>query len=244
MRLRLMALAALLTATATGLAPALDDPPAKKPKGAGQGLENNLKIVALGLHNYESAYGKLPASAGLAGKAGKPLLSWRVAILPYIEHERLFKQFKTDEPFDSPHNAKVVADNPMPKEFESPGVETPSKKTRLQGFVSPAGGKGAQPMFEPARGVSLLSITDGTSNTILVAIAAEPVEWAKPADIPFAPGADLRKLVHFAPDGPAHVVMGDGAALKVKAGVTAKVFEALVTRNGGEVVQPAEWLAK
>ncbi len=242
MRLRLLAPALLLAATVAGLAPALDDPPAKKSKG-GQGLETNLKTVALGLHNYESAYGKLPASAGTVGKDGRPLLSWRVAILPYIGHDKLFKQFKTDEPFDSPHNAKVIADNPMPREFESPGVETPAKRTRLQGFVA-APAKTPTPALDTLGGTKLASFTDGTSNTILLAVAAEPVEWAKPADIPFTPDADPRKLVHFAPDGPAHVVMGDGAALKVKAGVTAKVFEALVTRNDGEVVPDAEWRAR
>ena len=62
---------------------------------------NNLKQIALAMHNYVSANNKFPRSASLS-ETGKPLLSWRVAILPYLEQQDLYNKFNLDEPWDSP----------------------------------------------------------------------------------------------------------------------------------------------
>jgi hypothetical protein len=45
---------------------------------------NNMKQIGLAILNYEEANGKLPP-AYTVDKNGKPLLSWRVLILPYLE---------------------------------------------------------------------------------------------------------------------------------------------------------------
>jgi RNA polymerase sigma factor (sigma-70 family) len=71
---------------------------------------NNLKQLAVALLNYEATYGRFPSD--ITDKAGKLLLSWRVEILPYIEQDALYRQFKRDEPWDSPHNLKLLAKMP------------------------------------------------------------------------------------------------------------------------------------
>src|SRR5262249_54155708 len=76
--------------------------------GNAQG-QNNLKQIALAMHNYNDAYnGKLPAHAIYSKDGKKPLLSWRVAILPFIEQDNLYQQFHLDEPWDSEHNKKLI----------------------------------------------------------------------------------------------------------------------------------------
>ena len=73
---------------------------------------NNLKQIALALHNYADANrGKLPGD--VLDKTGKPLLSWRVLLLPYLEQNDLYKQFKLDEPWDSKNNRPLL--EKMPK---------------------------------------------------------------------------------------------------------------------------------
>jgi hypothetical protein len=51
------------------------------------------------MHGYHDVFGGFP-NAGIVStreKDGKPLLSWRVAILPYIGHDELYRQFHLDE---------------------------------------------------------------------------------------------------------------------------------------------------
>jgi len=76
---------------------------------AGRGQSNNnLKQIAIAFHQYHDTYKSLPLHA-IYSKDGKtPLLSWRVAILPFIEQDALYKQFKLDEPWDSEHNKKLI----------------------------------------------------------------------------------------------------------------------------------------
>jgi len=72
---------------------------------------NNLKQMGLAMHNYMDVNKSFPAHA-VYSKDGKPLLSWRVMILPYIEQDALYRQFKLDEPWDSDHNKKLMAQMP------------------------------------------------------------------------------------------------------------------------------------
>jgi hypothetical protein len=192
---------------------------------------NNLKQMALAVHNYEAAHGFLPPAATL-GKKGKKLLSWRVAVLPYIEQDALYQKFKLDEPWDSEHNLKVFKDNPMPRVFAIPGTKNlDEKKTHYQTFV----GNGAA--FDPVAAIKFTDFTDGTSNTILFATAATAVEWTKPDDIEFDPKADVKKLL-LVKDGVFLVAMGDGSVRAVTEKLSEQTLKALVTRNGGEVIGP------
>jgi RNA polymerase sigma factor (sigma-70 family) len=131
--------------------------------------------------------GTTPGGPAVPGAGGKPLLSWRVALLPYLEQGALYRQFKLDEPWDSPHNKKLLAKIPA---IYAP-VRGPSRVeggTYYQAFV----GQGAG--FEPHQMLRLTSFLDGTSNTILVVEAARPVPWTKPEDLPFVPDQALPAL--------------------------------------------------
>ena len=189
--------------------------------------QNNLKQVGLAMHNYESAYGHLPTAA-ICDKAGKPLLSWRVAVLPFIEQENLYRQFKLDEPWDSETNKKLIP--LMPKVYATPRFDAGEGKTVYKVFV----GKGA--LFETNKKVNFVAITDGMSNTIMAVEGGEAVTWTKPDDIAFDPN----KLPSLSlPNGVPmiSVLMGDGSVRAVNAaGLQPNVLKALITRDGGEVV--------
>ena len=86
---------------------------AKKAQEAAKRMKsgNNLKQIGLAFDNSHDAQGGFPAPA-ITSKDGKPLLSWRVKILPYIWEDRPHKQFQLDEPGDRDHNKKRNQRNP------------------------------------------------------------------------------------------------------------------------------------
>jgi hypothetical protein len=140
-------------------------------------LLENLKQVALAMHNFESTIGHLPPAAS-CDPQGKPLLSWRVAILPYIEENSLYMQFKLDEPWDSEANKKLLEQLPPLYAIPRPEAVGPGL-TRIQVFT------GKDALFDGGKKARLAAIADGTSNTIMVAEVSEPVPWTKPQDAPF-----------------------------------------------------------
>lgn len=200
--------------------------------------QNNLRQIGLALHNYESANGRLPIHAigakgmPLGNDKDKPLLSWRVAILPYIEQDELYKQFKLNEPWDSPNNKKLI--EKMPNVFAPVAKPGKAGYTHLQMVVGPSA-------MQP--GARLTSIIDGTSNTIAVVEAAEPVIWTKPDDV-VVPGKDMPKdfKKKFGGQFPGgfNVAMWDGSVRFVPDSVSERTLWSAITPAGGEVLGP-DW---
>ena len=192
---------------------------------------NNLKQLGLALHNYHDAYGRFPP-AFVVDKAGKPLYSWRVLILPFIEQDAIYKKWKMDEAWDSPNN-KPLSDLAI-KVFNDPAREA-SNKTPYRVFF----GNGA--MFDAgkpgplASGTRLQDVTDGTSNTFMVIDAREEVPWATPQELPFDPKKPLPPL--GAPGRQLFLaLLGDGSVRAIAHGLAEETLKAYITRNGGEVI--------
>jgi prepilin-type processing-associated H-X9-DG protein len=194
----------------------------------------HLTRLGQALCEYQDVHGHLPSPA-LAGSGGTPLLSWRVALLPHLGYRSLFDQFHLDEPWDSPHNRALIAQ--MPPEFACPS--SPGRRpgdTRYLVVVGPTTDLGnINTAFEPARGVDLREITDGTSRTVLVFETATPVPWTKPDDLHWAQGGPLPRLAS-PHSGGAHVLFADGAARFLRDTTSAEVLRGLLTINGGEVL--------
>jgi prepilin-type processing-associated H-X9-DG protein len=194
---------------------------------------NNLKQIGLAMHNTVSAENHFPPPA-IYDKEGKPLLSWRVKILPYVGQDSLYRKFHLDEPWDSPHNMALVSQ--MPEVYACPSA--PSSNPRTNGETIYQVVVGAHTIFDDPKGVSLATITDGTSNTLLVCEAARPVPWTKPEDIVLPDDAPPVGI------GPAHlggfnVLFADGSVRLIKKSVDPSVLRAYATRDGNEVIPPS-----
>jgi hypothetical protein len=192
---------------------------------------NNIKQIMLAIHSYHDTFGHFPAD--IVDKNGKPILSWRVAILPYIEQDNVYKMFKLDEPWDSPNNIKMS--QVTIKTYLSPTAAGGP----IQGMTSYRGIMGPGAAFEPGKKLKLTDFTDGTSNTIVIIETGDLVEWAKPAnDFPFDPKKPLPKF-KMPHAGGFQVGMGDGSVRFVSQSIAEATLKALFTRNGGEVI--ADW---
>ena len=190
---------------------------------------NNMKMIALAMHSYaDSRRGAFPPGFS-TDKDGKPLLSWRVLILPYLEQQALYEQFHLDEPWDSEHNKKLIEQ--MPQVYRSPNSTAPPNKTV---YLTVRGEKTA---FPGAKGIRFAQILDGTSNTIMTVEANDPsaVIWTKPDDFVPDPETPLKGLVGLNPGG---FLVGfcDGSVRFISADIDPDTLRALFTRDGGEVV--------
>jgi hypothetical protein len=193
---------------------------------------NNLKQLALAMHNYHDATGSLPANA-IYDKDGKALLSWRVILLPYLEANPLYSEFKLDEAWDSAHNKKLL--EKIPKLYQAP---TGKPKHPHGTFYQVFHGKGA--MFEGKKGLRFADVTDGLSNTLMVVEAGNDVPWTKPEDVPFNADKALPKLGGLYATPGFNAAFGDGSVRFIKGTAKEQMLKKLITRNGGEVVESEE----
>lgn len=198
---------------------------------------NSLKQIALAFHNFESAYAFFPA--GISGPHGEVGLSWRVQVLPYIEQQELYKEFKLDEAWDSAHNRKLIAK--MPKLYAPPKGETVAEGlTYYRSFSGPSTlmppprEKGKAGLALP--GTKIAAISDGTSNTFLAAEAADPVMWTKPDELEYNATKPVPKLGGIF-EGGFNAAMCDGAVRFLPSTIDDKTLRALITINNGENVR-------
>jgi DNA-directed RNA polymerase subunit M/transcription elongation factor TFIIS len=203
---------------------------------------NNLKQIGLAFHNHNDTFQSLPPgnfqvagpNAPKTANYGKPGLSWRVALLPYLEEDALYRQFHLNEPWDSPHNITLLTR--MPKVYAHPAAD---KAKTASGFTHYRAFTGPHTLFDPTLpgGARIpASFPDGTATTIFVVEAADPVEWTKPDDLPFEVGRPLPKLGAFYADGSSLALMGDASVHRVDRSTSEITLRAAITRDGGELL--------
>ncbi|EAQ77573.1 hypothetical protein DSM3645_08236 [Blastopirellula marina DSM 3645] len=191
-------------------------------------VSNELKQIALALHYYHDTFGAFPP-AYLADENGKPMHSWRVLILPFLEEHALYDRYDFSQPWDGPENLELLPE--LPECYEDPRLETDDPGlTTCQVIAAPGA------VFDPEFGpVKFPDITDGTPNTILVIEnLGRPVPWTKPVDMNWddvAAGVPL----YNAPRDIVVVVMVDGSVRRIQK-EDLSLLKSAATRGGGEVV--------
>ncbi|MFN3149383.1 DUF1559 domain-containing protein [Bremerella sp.] len=163
----------------TGVAVAILLPAVGQARLAAQRMQsqNNLKMIGLALHNYHDTYGTFPP-AYIPDENGKPMHSWRVLILPFVEAGPIYDQYDFSQPWDSPTNMQACA--MMPFAYESPalGNNGMGDATTYVAISDPNSVLGTDTAKQ------FREIVVGTSNAIMVVEdTTNPVPWYKPVDI-------------------------------------------------------------
>jgi hypothetical protein len=193
---------------------------------------NNLRQLTIAMHSYADRNRSRFPTHALYSAAGKPLLSWRVLLLPYLDQEELYKQFHLDEPWDSEHNKKLLAK--MPRVFAAPWTPPGASDTYYVGLA------GRSAFFDGKQGLRLpADFPDGTSNTIMLVEGSRAVPWTQPEDLPFDPDPTkpLPKLGGHFREG-FNVGMCDGSVRFLRKTISDQTLRAAITRDGGEVLGP------
>jgi hypothetical protein len=155
-----------------------------------------------------------------------------VALLPYLDQGQLYNKFHLDEPWDSPHNKKLI--DQMPRIYRSPKIKDsrPGLTTYLapinKDFVFTGTGKGLRLQTD---------IPDGTSNTAILVDAADEagVIWTKPDDLVVNEKEPWKGLLGHYTDF-ILVAMADGSVRRIGKKVSGPTLWALFTRAGGEPI--------
>ena len=230
---------------------------------------NNLRQIGLSLTAYHDAYGAFPRGGWPAASAN---LSWSASILPYIEGTNVHKLLNPAAPYTDPTN--LAAGRTVLPVFlcpTAPGSRTLKKSADLAssspheyarthyGAVNGERGlRAAGATNTPERGamifersISLGEISDGTSQTILIAEAPEGMHaiWLSvrnlydqsgPINAPATYGPQYvffdygQEISSYHPGGAA-ALFADGGVRFLSETMDVKTLAALCSRAGGEV---------
>jgi hypothetical protein len=194
--------------------------------------KNNLKQIGLALHNYHDTYMLFPA-AHLNDQQGKPKLSWRVSILPFLDEAPRFQRYNFSDVWDGPSNAALLT--PAPRTYLCPSYDGgPTSTTTCYATIT-----GDHTVMGAGKCVSIRDISDGTSNTLMVVEACGlNIPWMKPQDIDEdAVGAvGSPNGINSKHTGGAHILLSDGSVRFISKNVNPQVIQALITRDGAEQI--------
>jgi hypothetical protein len=182
---------------------------------------NNLKFMGVAMHNFAAMNGsRLPAAA--IRKGDKAILSWRVAILPYLEQFALYQRFHLDEAWDSPHNASLLKE--MPRVYEPvTSRKSTDHTTCYQCVVGPGS------LFAGDEGTRVAAIHFARP-TLMIVEAATTVPWTKPDDLRYEDGEPLLTL--GGPfEGGAYATFADGSVRFLRRDHSPKTLRALITQR-------------
>lgn len=186
---------------------------------------NNMKQISLALLNYESTYKTFPP-AYTVDSNGQPLHSWRTLILPYLGEQSLYNSIDLSKPWDDPVNAQ--ANRLVVRVYKCPSMrDQSSPATCYQVINDPAS------IFPGPTPINMRSITDGTSNTLMVveAAPADAVPWMKPQDIPLANLLPPSGTNHT---GGYNVTMADGSVKFIASSINPPTLKSLMTRGAAD----------
>jgi hypothetical protein len=144
--------------------------------------------IGKALRDYCSHHGRLPPLTSCDAN-GRPLLSWRVHLLPFLGQEELYKQFHLDEPWDSKHNAALISKMPNAYNFD-PGNRN-CDVSDCEGRTCFVAITGVGTPFSTVNARGAMSADQMMQSKDIIVVEADescPTIWSKPKDVGICAG--------------------------------------------------------
>ncbi|MEN1682128.1 MAG: DUF1559 domain-containing protein [Planctomycetota bacterium] len=209
-----------------------------------------LKCIALAASQHDVTAGALPRPY-LADAAGKPFMSWRAALLPYVEQPRLHSAIDYSKAWDDPAN--LLSTTTQLEVFQCPSC----RMARSPAFSSFYAVVDPLTMWPPDRAMSLAEASDGTENTVLLIEGPPNQSWAEPKDLTFGEAVELLASPVVPSENGGHVLddgyfykpryfrnvaMADGSVHQIRGGMPRELALAALTATAGDDFDGAEFL--
>lgn len=221
---------------------------------------NNLRQLVLALHNYHDTYSKFPPTNMSEN-------SWRIRIDPFMESSPFYSMYRIEEPWDSEWNrtiefrqltrdektgerfTKLTPTEDMIGEVDTSShsrasgmLQCPTRQEPKLPYTSYLMLVGSDAVGLPEDGRAIKEITDGTSNTIILAeYAGHDISWLQPKDfytetMSFRINDPDKMSISSHHPGGALVGMADGSVRWLSNDLPPEVVKAMITINGGEKI--------
>ena len=201
---------------------------------------SQMERIIQAMDAYHTDHGSYPPVYSV-GPDGKPCLSWRVLLLPYLgsNAQAIYSQINLDEPWNSPTNSWITGQIPdVYKCPTDPDEDLPTTSYML------AVGKGMLFEYGKTSTRDELRQGDGASQTImLVEVAESEVNWAEPVDIDAAKLAQginsglTGSICSEHGAGGAHAAFADGSVHFLPSHTLPAELQAMLSVDGGEIVE-------
>jgi hypothetical protein len=192
---------------------------------------NHMKQICLAFHNYHDKHGHLPP-AYTVDEDGKPLHSWRVLILPFIEEITLYDKIRLDEPWDSEYNRQFHAE--APRIFQCPSYSSNDLTVPVPSGCFYSIIYGAETPFTGSQPKNFEDVTRGLSNTIFLVERRIPVNWMDPScEITFetaCKGVNVDAIgISSYHVGGVNVALGDGSLRFIPDNIDSETLREMLT---------------
>lgn len=197
--------------------------------------KQRFKQIGAALHQYHERYRSFPP-AYVRGPDNERWHSWRVLLLPFLGEAELYAEYRFDEPWNGPHNSKLIARRP--DVFACPAGDRMDEG--VANYLAVVGRRSAWPEYLSLR---ISDVRDGTTNTILLVESADsPIKWTEPIDLTekqflkwheatSAPSCCSR---HSGP-APRRILLADGSIRGVQDSIAPSTLGGLLTPQRGRV---------
>jgi hypothetical protein len=199
---------------------------------------NSIREIGLAMRQFEVEHHRYPAHAIYDKDKKRPLLSWRVRLLPYLEQEALFRAFRLDEPWNSDHNIQLLPK--MPKVYACAAKGPGQTTTHFQVFTSVFPHKTV--ILTPFPRTDIVSVNmnqihDGMFATIMITESANAVPWTKPEDMDYDPDGPLPTLGAQPGKRDCHALYFDNSVRRISVNADPEMLRRLITHRDGKDVQ-------
>ena len=170
------AFAAIIVVLVAAIAAILFLPRSTNCPGRREVCTYNLSMIEVALEQYRRTHGRFPPAI-VSDKNGRPMHSWRVLILPFLDNGALLDKYDLREPWDGPSNKKLA--KYRPSVYVCPSDPAAQESPTMASYLAVVGPGTAWSEHSDRSDLS----SDGEKRILLAEVADSGINWMEPRDL-------------------------------------------------------------